>query len=32
MCSCDALDGAPFEELQEQGFEEAEQQQQFEEG
>jgi hypothetical protein len=32
MCSCDVLDGVPFEEQQEQGFEEAEQQQQFKEG
>ena len=33
MCSCDALDGVSFEERQEQGFEEAEQQQQcFDEG
>ena len=33
MCLCDALDGVPFDERQEQGFEEAKQQQQcFDEG
>ena len=32
MCVCDAIDGAPFEDYQEQGFEDAEQQQHFEQG
>ena len=32
MCSCDTLDGVSFEDHQGQGFEEYEQQQQFQEG
>ena len=32
MYLCEAIDGAPFEDQQEQAFEDTEQQQQFEEG
>jgi len=32
MYVCDVIDGAPFEDYQEQGFDDAEQQQHFEQG